>query len=149
MATDTAVAQADFLDRLQRLDPSAASLADAAIPPLLIAGTDPAAPWRLSDTGQWLLQALKARQALLYAAQATTLSADALRRDQKFAPPGRPSLHLVQLRQQQAAAQQATRRAKQDFAQAAAGFVRSAGLAPPTKLSLSDFLQRWIDRHVS
>ncbi|WP_369937184.1 hypothetical protein [Xanthomonas tesorieronis] len=148
MATDTVFAQADFLDRLQRLDPSAAGLADAAIPPLLIASADPAAPWRLSDTGQWLLRALQARRALLHAAHATTLSADALRRDQKFAPPGRPSLHLVQLRQQQAAAQQATRRAKQDFAQAAAGFVRSAGLAPATKLSLSDFLQRWIDRHV-
>jgi len=148
MATDTAFAQADFLERLQRLDASAAGLADAAIPPLLIATSDPAAPWQLSETGQWLLQVLKARQALSHAAHATTLSADALRRDQKFAPPGRPSLHLVQLRQQQAAAQQATRRAKQDFAQAAAGFARSAGLAPPTKLSLSEFLQRWIDRYV-
>ncbi|MBD7923028.1 hypothetical protein [Xanthomonas bonasiae] len=148
MATDTASAQADFLERLQRLDASAAGLADAAIPPLLIATSDPAAPWRLSETGQWLLQVLKARQALSYAAHATTLSADALRRDQKFAPPGRPSLHIVQLRQQQAAAQQATRRAKQDFAQAAAGFARSAGLSPPTRLSLSEFLQRWIDRYV-
>jgi hypothetical protein len=138
MATDTASAQADFLERLQRLDASAAGLADAAIPPLLIATSDPAA----------LLQVLKARQALSHAAHATTLSADALRRDQKFAPPGRPSLHIVQLRQQQAAAQQATRRAKQDFAQAAAGFARSAGLSPPTRLSLSEFLQRWIDRYV-
>jgi len=148
MATDAAFAQADFLARLQRLDASAASLADTAVPPLLTATSDPAAPWRLSETGQWLLQLLQAKQALLHAAHATTLSADALRRDQKFAPPGRPSLHLVQLRQQQAAAQQATRRAKQDFAQAAAGFVRSAGLSPPAKLGLSEFLQRWIDRHV-
>ncbi|CTP86093.1 hypothetical protein A6R71_13595 [Xanthomonas translucens pv. arrhenatheri] len=148
MATDPAFAHADFLARLQRLDPSAAGLADAAIPPLLSATSDPAAPWRLSDSGQWLLQLLQARQALLQAAHATTLSADALRRDQKFAPPGRPSLHLVQLRQQQAAAQQATRRAKQDFAQAAAGFVRSAGLSPPARLGLSDFLQGWIDRYV-
>ncbi|MDL5365017.1 hypothetical protein QSH18_05315 [Xanthomonas sp. NCPPB 2654] len=149
MATDTAFAQADFLERLQRLDPSVAELAGAAIPPLLIATSDPAAPWQLSETGQWLLQMLKARQALAQAAHATTLSADALRRDQKFAPPGRPSLHIVQLRQQQAAAQQATRRAKQDFAQAAAGFARSAALSLPAKPSLSDVLQRWIDRYVS
>ncbi|MCC4595308.1 hypothetical protein NRY95_07175 [Xanthomonas campestris pv. phormiicola] len=145
---DTAFAQAEFLERLQRLDASAAGLAGAAIPPLLIATSDPAAPWRLSETGHWLLQLLQARQALLHAAHATTLSADALRRDQKFAPPGRPSLHIVQLRQQQAAAQQAMRRAKQEFAQAAAGFARSAALSVPARPGLSECLLRWIDRHV-
>lgn len=148
MATDPNFPQAEFLAQLQRVDPSAASIADTAIPPLLIATSDPAAPWQLSDTGQWLLQVLQARQALLQAAHATTLSADALRRDQKFAPPGRPSLHIVQLRQQQAAAQQATRRAKQAFAHAAAGFARSAALSPPPRQALGEFVQRWIDRHV-
>jgi hypothetical protein len=148
MATDTAFAQADFLARLQRLDARAAVIADAAIPPLLIATPDPAVPWQLSDTGQWLLQLLKARQALLQAVHTSTLSADALRRDQKFAPPGRPSLHIVQLRQQQAAAQQALRRAKQDVAQAASGFARRAALAPPARLGLSAFMLHWIDRHV-
>ncbi|WP_369943793.1 hypothetical protein [Xanthomonas medicagonis] len=148
MATLPSFPQAAFVERLRSLDPTVALRTDAAIPPLLVATSDPAAPWRLSDTGHWLLQLLLARQALLQATHATTLSADALRRDQKFAPPGRPPLHLVQLRQQQAAAQQALRRAKQELAQAAVGFARSAGLSPPGKQGLSDFLLDWIERNV-
>ncbi|WP_369980276.1 hypothetical protein [Xanthomonas bundabergensis] len=147
MSTAPPFPQAEFLARLRARDPGVAALAGAATP-LLLPGAEGDPCWHLSDSGRWLLQLLEARQALLQATHATRLSADALRRDQKFAPPGRPSLHLVQLRQRQAAAQQALRRAKQDFAQAAAGFARSAALAPPARLGLSEFLQRWIDRHV-
>ncbi|MCI1064263.1 hypothetical protein, partial [Stenotrophomonas maltophilia] len=39
--------------------------------------------------------------------------ADVLRRDQKYAPVGRPSLHIVQLRKQQAATKQAALIARQ------------------------------------
>ncbi|UYK67976.1 hypothetical protein NG831_07470 [Xanthomonas sacchari] len=63
-------------------------------------------------------------------------------------PPGRPSLYLVQLRQQQAAAQQAVRRANQTLAQAAAGFVRSAGLTPPPRTGPVAFVQGWLARHL-
>ncbi|MET0548929.1 MAG: hypothetical protein ABW002_06640 [Xanthomonas sp.] len=140
--------QTAFHTRLHALDPSVATIAGAAIPPLLVPAPDDATALQLSDSGRWLVQVLDALDALHQATQASTLSADALRRDQKFAPPGRPSLHLVQLRQQQATAQQALRRANQALAQAAAGFVRSAGLTPPPRIGPVAFVQGWIARHL-
>ncbi|MET7141693.1 hypothetical protein M3S04_00140 [Xanthomonas sp. PPL139] len=148
MATIPSASQTAFHARLRALDPSAAAIAGAAIPSLLVPAHDDATALELSDSGRWLLQVLDALDALHQATQATSLSADALRRDQKFAPPGRPSLHLVQLRQQQAAAQQALRRANQALAQAAAGFVRSAGLTPPPRTGPVAFVQGWIARHL-
>ncbi|KAB7765589.1 MULTISPECIES: hypothetical protein [Xanthomonas] len=148
MATAPSSSQTAFHARLRALEPSAAVVAGAAIPPLLVPAHDDAAALQFSDSGRWLLQVLDALDALHQASQATRLSADALRRDQKFAPPGRPSLHLVQLRQQQAAAQQAVRRANQTLAQAAAGFVRSAGLTPPPRTGPVAFVQGWLARHL-
>ncbi|UYC13453.1 hypothetical protein [Xanthomonas sp. CFBP 8445] len=148
MATTPSASQTAFRARLRALDPSAATIAGAGIPPLLVPAHDDAATLQLSDSGRWLLQVLDALDALHQATQVTRLSADALRRDQKFAPPGRPSLHLVQLRQQQAAAQQALRRANQALAQAAAGFVRGAGLTPPPRTGPVAFVQGWIARHL-
>ena len=62
--------------------------------------------------------------------------ADVLRRDQKCAPVGRPSVHIVQLRKQQAATKQAALIARQVVAQATAdrqrrgvGSQRREGLA--------------------
>ena len=148
MATALPSSQSVFHAHLRGLDPSAAAIAGAAIPPLLVPARDDPAALQLSDSGRWLLQVLDALDAVDHATQATGLSADALRRDQKFAPPGRPSLHLVQLRQQQAAAQQALRRANQALAQAATGFVRSAGLTPPPRIGPVAFVQGWIARHL-
>ncbi|KMM73737.1 hypothetical protein ACP93_20240 [Xanthomonas sp. NCPPB 1128] len=148
MATTLSSSQTAFHLRLRGLDPSAATIAGAAIPPLLVPAHDDPTALQLSDSGRWLLQVLDALDALHQAAQASSLSADALRRDQKFAPPGRPSLHLVQLRQQQAAAQQALRRGNQALAQATAGFVRSAGLTPPPLIGPVAFVQGWIARHL-
>ncbi|MDH2065357.1 hypothetical protein N5J52_20850 [Stenotrophomonas maltophilia] len=62
--------------------------------------------------------------------------ADVLRRDQKYAPVGRPSVHIVQLRKQQAATKQ--------VAQAAQTFVRVSGLAVKAKQSPSEACVAWL-----
>jgi hypothetical protein len=64
--------------------------------------------------------------------------ADVLRRDQKYAPVGRPSINIVQLRKQQAATKQAALIARQVVAQAAQTFVRVSGLAVKAKQSPSE-----------
>lgn len=87
---------------------------------------------------------LKASEAVHRAAVSTTQVADALRRDQKFVRPGPPSPHLVRLRQQQAAARQATNQAKQAFIVAADAFVRVFGLVVPAKVGLEVFAQDWM-----
>lgn len=92
---------------------------------------------------------LKASEAVHRAAVATAQVADALRRDQKFVRPGPPSPHLVRLRQQQAAARQATNQARQAFIVAADAFVRAFALAVPARMSLEAFAQEWIDKHLS
>jgi len=71
---------------------------------------------------------LDAEHTLLKAEADMGLVADMLRRDQKFAPPGRPSVHLVQLRKQQATAKQAALVARQAHARAAQDFARAANL---------------------
>jgi hypothetical protein len=88
---------------------------------------------------------LKASEAVHRAAVSTTQVADALRRDQKFVRPGQPSPHLVRLRQQQAAARQATNQARQAFIVAADGWVRVFGLTVPPRKSLEVFAQGWIE----
>jgi hypothetical protein len=87
---------------------------------------------------------LKAGEAVHRAAVSTTQVADALRRDQKFVRPGPPSPHLVRLRQQQAAARQATNQARQAFIVAADGLVRVFVLTVPARKSLEVFAQDWI-----
>lgn len=91
---------------------------------------------------------LHARKASLQAAFDTALAADELRRYQKFAKPGKPSPHIVQLRQKQAAARQATNVARQSLIKAAAAFVRAAGLSVPARITLDVHIAEWIDAHV-
>ena len=70
--------------------------------------------------------------------------ADVLRRDQKYAPVGRPSINIVQLRKQQAATKQAALIARQVVAQAAQTFVRVSGLAVKAKQSPSEACAAWM-----
>ena len=70
--------------------------------------------------------------------------ADILRRDQKYAPVGRPSVHIVQLRKQQAATRQSALIARQVVAQAAQAFVRASGLAVKAKHSPSEACAAWL-----
>lgn len=74
--------------------------------------------------------------------------ADELRRHQKFTAPGRPSLHIVQLRRQQASTRQALSQSRQAFVRAAASFAREAGLEVPPRLSLESFIAGWLQAHV-
>lgn len=91
---------------------------------------------------------LKAYKATLQAAFDTTLAADELRRYQKYAKPGKPSAHIVQLRQRQAAARQATSIARQSLIQAATVFVREADIEVPARMPLDAFIVGWIEGHV-
>ncbi|RDJ00723.1 hypothetical protein DVT68_07280 [Dyella solisilvae] len=95
-----------------------------------------------------LVPLLKARRATLQAAFDTTLAADELRRYQKFAKPGKPSAHIVQLRQKQASARQATSIARQSLIKAATAFVRDAGIDAPERTPIDEFIIAWIDAHV-
>jgi hypothetical protein len=74
--------------------------------------------------------------------------ADELRRYQKFAKPGQPSPHIVQLRQLQATARQASSQSKQSFIKAAAAFVREAGIDVPQRVALEAFITGWINANV-
>lgn len=92
---------------------------------------------------------LKASEGVHRAAVSTTQVADALRRDQKFVRPGPPSPHLVRLRQQQAAARQASNQAKQAFIVAADALVRVFGFVVPKREGVEAFAQRWIEQTLS
>jgi len=93
----------------------------------------------------YLIQLLEAQQARQQAASDTALASDELRRYQKYAKPGQPSAHIVQLRQRQAAARQASNVSKQAFLKAAAAFVREAGIEVPPRVTLEAFVTGWID----
>lgn len=121
----------------------------AALPglaPLFVA--DAGGQWQHSELGTALLRLLQARRVLIQSAVDTTLMADELRRYQKFSPPGRPPMQLVQLRRQQAAVQQAARMARQTFIRTADAFVRAAALQVPPKLGLVAFIERWLDTQI-
>ncbi|MGE8222478.1 MAG: hypothetical protein ACN6OZ_06620 [Stenotrophomonas sp.] len=70
--------------------------------------------------------------------------ADVLRRDQKYAPVGRPSINIVQLRKQQAATKQAALIARQVVAQAAQTFARVSGMTVKAKQSPSEACVAWL-----
>ena len=148
MTTPKPFPQAGFLHYLERLDESA-SYGDASLSPplarILSTREDAGKPIQAATH---LIDLLKATQAKQQAAFDTQQVADALRRYQKFAKPGQPSPHIVQLRQQQAAAGQASSRAKQSWIQAAAAFVRDAGIAVPARVALGVFITQWIDANV-
>lgn len=149
MATQTPLPHAGFLEQLELLAASTPAAAAASLPAplvrmLLTADTTPA----LTEAARWLIQLLKAQQARVQASFDTELAADELRRYQKFAKPGQPSPHIVQLRQKQAAARQASNVSKQSFLKAATAFVREAGIDVPPRVTLEVFVTGWIDTHL-
>ena len=122
MATTMQFPYAGLLDALERSDAAVAGVAASAL----------------------LIPLLKAYRATLQAATDTTLAADELRKFQKYAKPGRPTAHIVQLRQKQAAARQATSIARQSLIKTAAAFVREAGIDVPERMTLDEFIIGWI-----
>ncbi len=87
---------------------------------------------------------VQAQWQLLQAEHEVEQVADVLRRDQKYAPAGRPSVHIVQLRKQQAATKQVMLIARQRLAQVAQTFVQASGLAVKAKQSPSDAVAAWL-----
>lgn len=87
---------------------------------------------------------LEAQARLLQAEHEVGQVADVLRRDQKYAPAGRPSVHIVQIRKQQAAARQAALNARQVLARDAQSFVRQAALPVRAKQTPSEAAAAWL-----
>jgi hypothetical protein len=94
-----------------------------------------------------LIDVRKAAAAMKQAATDTATVADELRRYQKFAKPGQPSPHLVQVRQSQAKVRQASNHAKQAFLMASTTFVREAALKVPAHKSLESYVSTWLAAH--
>jgi hypothetical protein len=148
MATPTPFPHADFLSDLEHHSASTPLTTATPLPPPLariLLATDAGQPTPIVAD---LIELLKARKAVLQASFDTGLVADSLRRYQKFAKPGQPSVHIVQLRQQQAAVRQASNQSKQSFIKAAAAFVRAADIDVPPRVGLELFITRWIDANV-
>ena len=149
MATPQPFPHADFLSHLEQIAASVPPTIGTAMSPalahILLAAdrTD-----QITPAVTHLIQLLKARKAVLQTAFDTAVVADELRRYQKFAKPGQPSPPIVQLRQQQAAARQASSQSKQSFIKAAAAFVREAGIDVPQRVALEVFIIGWIDANV-
>ena len=149
MATHKPFQQAGFLEHLEHLCASAPLTAATSMPPTLariLLSSD--GTGKLTPAAAHLIQLLRARKAMLQASFETEVVADELRRYQKFARPGQPSPHIVQLRQQQGVARQATSQSKQSFIKAAAAFVREAGIEVPQRMALEVFITGWIDANV-
>jgi hypothetical protein len=148
MATPMPFPHAGFLSQLEHID-TPASVPVARLPPslarisLVAEGSGQPTPAAIH-----LIQLLKARKAVLQASFDTDVVADELRRYQKFAKPGQPSPHIVQLRQQQAAARQASSQSRQSFIKAAAAFVRETGIEVPPRVALEVFIIGWIEANV-
>lgn len=147
MASSKPFPQADFLSCLEGSAESSSLTAKPMLSPELtrVLGDGAGQSGALVNRLQQLLQT---RKAMLQTAFETEQVADELRRYQKFARPGQPSPHIVQLRQQQGAVRQASSRARQLFIAAAAAFVREAGIAVPPRVALEVFAIRWIDIHI-
>jgi hypothetical protein len=148
MATKKPFPQAGFLDHLELLSRSAPQVADASLSPSLAGLLFAADGSGLTTSAACLIELLKAQQAILQAAFDTELVADELRRYQKFAKPGQPSAQIVQRRQRQASARQASSLARQSFIKAAAAFVREGGIEVPERAALETFITGWIDANV-
>lgn len=144
MATPKPFLHNRFLRELEQF--ATDEVAPASWPPSLLAtlliGGDQTRP---SPAARHLIPLLHARQAMLKAAFDTEQVADALRRYQKFAKPGQPSPHIVQLRQQQAAVRQASSQSRQLLVQSAAAFVRETGIKPPSRVALEPFIVGWME----
>jgi hypothetical protein len=140
MNTSPSFPHADFLSQLEA-STAACAWAGAPLPEalrVLMAAGDVAG----------LIHLLKARAAVWQASLDTDVVADELRRYQKFARPGQPSPHIIQLRQRQAAVQRSASRARQTFVAAAAAFVREAAIEVPPRMALEVFVTGWIETHV-
>ena len=148
MATATSFPHAGFLRELEHSGAGIPLVAAAALSPSLARVLFPAEGALSTSVVADLIELLKARRAVLQAALDGQLVADALRRYQKFAKPGQPSAHIVQLRQQQAAARQAGSQARQAFIKAATAFVRTAGIDVPPRVALERFVIEWLDANV-
>lgn len=146
MATPKPFSHAGFLSQLEHI--SAPQAATMPMPPLLARILLTADGSRQPTAVAQLVQLLKARKAMLQATGDTDVVAAELRRYQKFARPGQPSTHIVQLRQQQAAARQASSQSRQSFIKAAAAFVRESRLEVPQQAALEAFIVHWIDANV-
>ncbi len=149
MATPKSFPHAGFLSWLEHISASAPRIMDGPAPPLLariLLAAD--GSHRPTPAVAHLVDLLMARKAVLRAAFDTEVVADELRRYQKFARPGQPSPHIVQLRQQQAAARQASSQSRQSFIKAAAAFLREAGIEVPPRLALEAFISGWIEANV-
>ncbi|MET3652923.1 hypothetical protein [Dyella japonica] len=149
MTTTMRFPYARFLDKLgQPGEPVAAEAAVHLSPRLvrwLLTASEPKA-WNIAATS--LATLLHARKATLQAAFDTTMAADELRRYQKYAKPGKPSAHIVQLRQKQAAARQASSISRQSLIKAAAAFVRETEIDVPERVALDEFIIQWIDANI-
>jgi hypothetical protein len=135
-----------LLEALERSDASARMELEKQLPPdiarLILSADEPS---RATSAAASLASLLKARMAIMQAAFDSRLVADELRRYQKFAQPGKPEPHIVQLRRKQAAARQASSVARQSLIRAAAAFVRDAGLEVPPRVALDIFITDWMD----
>ncbi|WP_143144418.1 hypothetical protein [Luteibacter sp. UNCMF366Tsu5.1] len=101
-----------------------------------------------AEASAHLARVRECRAVMDQAARDTATAADELRRYAKFARPGQPSTHVVQMRQRQASARRDSAQAKQAFLQASAAFVHAAGLRLPPRTSLEAFVLAWIERDV-
>lgn len=125
-------ALADLIVRLERADPA------------LDATLATAAPQATVPMREAVLPLAKAQLALVQANADITLVADELRRYQKYALPGKPSLQIVQLRKQQATVKQAALIARQNFTQATHTFLRESALVAPARRLPTDFASGWL-----
>ena len=125
----------DLIDRAERADPAL----DAALAVLAPSVGENIAPLRTA-----LVPLARAQAALVQANIDIDLVADELRRYQKYALPGKPSLQIVQLRKQQGAVKQTALIARQNFAQATHAFLRESGLTAPARRLPTDFATGWL-----
>ncbi len=149
MAPSKPFPHADFLSRLEQLGtatPLPAGLPLSAPLSRILMAAD--GTRELTKAASCLIHLLKAQKAVWQASLAGELAADELRRYQKFAKPGQPSPHIVQLRQRQAAARQASSVSRQAFIKVAKAFVREAGVEVPPSVSLEVFIVSWIEASI-
>ena len=138
-----------LLELLERADASTCTEWSKDLPPTIASLISSAGdPSKGTAVAASLISLLKARTAVMQAAFDSRLVADELRRYQKFAKPGKPEPHIVQLRRKQAAARQASSVARQSLIRAATVFVRDAGLDVPARIALDVFITDWMDAHL-
>jgi hypothetical protein len=139
--------QAGCLAYLESLHATSTAPTDTLMPAWLVQAL-PHGNTSTPEIVRCLTQLLNAKKSVWQAALDTGRVADELRRYQKYAKPGQPSAHIVQLRQKQAAARQASSIARQSFIKAATAFVREAGIEAPPRIALEIFVTGWIDTYV-